>query len=66
MGNVLSRNCNLQQQRVILSVYADVCDNLFMARLDFYPDMHRSVGVRLSFHKVSESKLRERLMKAGA
>jgi hypothetical protein len=28
--------------------------------------MHRSVGGRLSFHKVCESKLRERLMKAGA
>jgi hypothetical protein len=50
----------------ILSVHADVCDNLSIPRLDLYPDMHRSVGGRLSFHKVCESKLRERLMKAGA
>jgi hypothetical protein len=42
-----------------------VCQSIH-AKLDLYPDVHRSVGVRLSFHKVSESKLRERLMKADA
>jgi hypothetical protein len=43
-----------------------VFDNLFIPRLDLYPGMQRSGGVRLSFLKVYESKLREKLMEAGA
>jgi hypothetical protein len=67
MGNVLSRSFKLQQQQgVMLCIHSDVCDNLKMPKLDLYPDMHRSIGVRLSFHKVSESKLIERLKKVHA
>jgi hypothetical protein len=43
----------------MLSVHAGVFDNIFIPRLDLYAGMHRSGGVRLSFYRVYEIKLKE-------
>jgi hypothetical protein len=64
MGNVLSRSFKLQQQQgVILSEHADVCDNLYVPKLDLYPDMHEVFGSDCHFTKSLRVSLQKDLTK---